>query len=50
VVCLENNKTHAIAPCMHLCLCQDCAADLIVKRGCPICTQPANQILRIYDC
>ena len=46
VICLENLRSHAIVPCGHMCLCQDCAS--IVTESCPMCREPMVLAMRIY--
>ena len=49
VVCLENKKTHVISPCMHMCLCADCATGFEGKNAkCPMCSKKVGNIARIY--
>lgn len=49
VVCLDKPKSHVILPCMHLCLCDDCAVSWVKKNAkCPICSKKLTQILRIF--
>jgi len=38
VVCLDGNATHILAPCGHMCVCDECAARIVDdKADCPIC-------------
>jgi hypothetical protein len=38
VICLTERKNIIVKPCMHLCLCKDCAEMLPRKMGgCPVC-------------
>lgn len=46
VICLENLRSHAIVPCGHMCLCQDCAP--VVTERCPMCREPMVLAMRIY--
>lgn len=50
VVCLERVKTHAVKPCFHLCLCEDCGLELFAKPApkCPMCSKRGSKIVRIY--
>lgn len=56
-VCLDRQATHAIIPCGHLALCQECSQD---PRGisdipgmgilkCPVCRQAASSLVRIFQ-
>lgn len=38
VICLENERSTIISPCLHKCLCKDCAKQLSKsKANCPLC-------------
>lgn len=38
MICLCEPKCIAVKPCMHFCVCEDCAKMLPEKQGgCPIC-------------
>jgi hypothetical protein len=45
-VCLDSVKTHALEPCMHVCLCDDCAATTPMKR-CPLCSEEVTGSVRL---
>jgi len=45
VVCLDAKRTHALVPCGHLILCEEC---LVATKLCPVCREPARSSLRIY--
>jgi hypothetical protein len=48
VICLDQPKTHALAPCFHKCLCEACCSrDLPAL--CPICRAPVKSAIRIFD-
>jgi hypothetical protein len=48
-VCLTKTRTHVFVPCGHLCACQQCASDCLYRGArCPICRQPAEQVIRVY--
>ena len=49
VVCFGKEKTHAIMPCLHQCLCAECA-DAVMGRDktCPICREPALMAGKVY--
>lgn len=44
-VCLDAQKTHALIPCGHYCLCVTCAGAI---DKCPVCRAPHTGSLRIY--
>ena len=46
VICLENLRSHAIVPCGHMCLCEECAP--VVTESCPMCREPMILTMRIY--
>ena len=48
IVCLERPFTHAFVPCMHRCVCVDCAAvfDERSIRVCPLCRKPLSSAPR----
>eukprot|EP00439_Symbiodinium_sp_Y106_P078035 s270_g16.t2 len=48
VVCLERRADTAVVPCGHLCLCQNCVADVMGQRLCPMCRNEASSTVRIY--
>ena len=49
VICLTRRATHAINPCGHRCLCQDCVPAVHVQASCPICRKDVESILHIFD-
>ena len=44
-VCLGQERTHALVPCFHFCVCQGCAAHLL---HCPLCRAEVQSIQRVY--
>lgn len=48
-VCLESEKTHAIMPCGHMCVCSACA-DVIMggSHKCPLCNRGVTSMVRIF--
>lgn len=51
VVCLDWERTFAVVPCGHHCLCQDCLDKVLASdRQCPVCREPMQGIgaIRIY--
>ena len=48
VICLTNQRDTTIIPCLHLCLCSQCAQVLSLNtRKCPVCRTPATGLLQI---
>ena len=47
VVCLDKPRDHVIMNCMHLCLCEDCAATF-QQPSCPLCSKKVRKIVRIF--
>jgi len=52
VVCYEPPKDHVIIPCMHVCLCPDCANDSYPEphdgQVCPLCNEEIQSIKQVY--
>ena len=49
IVCMDAPATHAIMPCGHLCLCNDCAKKLLdAGDDCPICRAKIESTQQIY--
>jgi hypothetical protein len=46
VVCVDAARSIALAPCGHVCSCEDCAGDL---QQCPICRQPIDGRLKLFQ-
>jgi len=45
VICYCSPKNTIIGPCMHMCLCDGCANDMLAKsHQCPICRGPLKKI------
>lgn len=48
VICLTDDRTTAILPCRHVCLCSACAEQLRYQsNSCPICRGPVQSFLKI---
>eukprot|EP00980_Cylindrotheca_fusiformis_P001332 scaffold333_cov133-Cylindrotheca_fusiformis.AAC.58 len=54
IICMDNQKMHALVPCGHLAFCGKCALQPpstppkeSVK--CPICHQESSMVIQIYD-
>ena len=45
VVCWNEQRTHAMVPCFHFCVCAGCGARL---GHCPICRRDKLDVQRIY--
>ena len=37
IICRENRRTVALAPCNHLCYCIDCCHGRSISDNCPVC-------------
>lgn len=49
VICLSEPRTTALLPCRHLCVCEQCALQLKLRRDrCPICRAEV-QDLQVFD-
>ena len=48
-VCLDAERTHALVPCGHRCVCLRCS-ELAVEQGiCPLCRALCAMAMRVYD-
>ncbi|CAI9768977.1 unnamed protein product [Fraxinus pennsylvanica] len=48
VICMTEEKNTAVLPCRHMCMCRDCAKELMLQsNNCPICRQPIQELLEI---
>jgi hypothetical protein len=45
IVCVDAPRSIALAPCGHVCSCEDCAGDL---QQCPICRQAIDGRLKVF--
>lgn len=51
VVCLENAATHALVPCGHRAVCQQCSSKCAPGTNCPVCRKQVEDTVQIYfDC
>ena len=55
VVCCDENRSHVLIPCGHLCLCAGCSEMLFTTARivgetplCPMCRAPCEHAMRIY--
>jgi hypothetical protein len=48
VVCRDNAGTHALVPCGHKVLYEECVNQLLDKR-CPLCNTEYTLAIRIWD-
>lgn len=48
IVCKDNTRTHALVPCGHKVLCEDCV-NLLIDKRCPLCNTEFNLSIRIWD-
>lgn len=50
VICLENDPVVMLAPCMHQCVCDVCAKELMERndqrKKCPLCRGQINDLFR----
>lgn len=49
-VCLERAPDCVLYTCGHMCMCYQCAINVVQNRGalCPICRQPIRDVIKIY--
>ena len=50
VVCLDVPRSHAMVPCGHLCVCENCAEEIRGFRSpaCPLCRKEAANVIRVF--
>jgi len=48
VVCLSEPSTHAMVPCGHMCICEQCNSDSAHDQ-CPICRGLVENIIKIHN-
>jgi hypothetical protein len=50
VVCMDNKKDHVVLDCMHICVCEKCAEDVLgtPHPKCPLCSGDVKEIRRTY--
>jgi len=50
VVCMENRKDHVVMDCMHICVCEKCAEDVLNEANpkCPLCSGQIKEIRKTY--
>jgi len=48
-VCYDKKKDHLLVPCMHMCLCEDCATRYRTEpiETCPMCRAHIRRIVRV---
>lgn len=57
IVCMDNKRCIAAAPCGHVSMCAACAGRFTVRQrdagrgvgACPLCRQPITQLVRLYN-
>jgi hypothetical protein len=47
VVGLVETRSHVFIPCMHVCVCEECAA-AISDGTCPLCRSVYSSVTRVY--
>ncbi|XP_026660794.2 probable E3 ubiquitin-protein ligase LUL4 [Phoenix dactylifera] len=48
VICMSESRDTAVLPCLHMCMCGECAKVLrLHSNKCPICRQPMETIMEI---
>ena len=51
IVCQDAEITHAFMHCGHMCVCSACGEAVLAassSASCPICREPAAQVMRVY--
>ena len=47
VVCLDEPKSHILAPCGHQCVCGPCS-ERLVQGHCPVCRAAVTMAVRVF--
>tara|TARA_B100002019_G_C21087341_1_gene506839 strand:+ start:55 stop:813 length:759 start_codon:yes stop_codon:yes gene_type:complete len=51
VVCLSAAASHALLPCGHRAICEQCSKNFGVGKACPVCRKGVDDVAKIYfDC
>ena len=45
VICLTKERSRLLHPCMHFCVCEECAVRI---EDCPLCKTPVCARWRVY--
>lgn len=49
VICQDNEKCVVLFPCKHMCMCNDCAANLVrYDNHCPLCRIVINRRINVF--
>ena len=50
-ICMSQPKTHAVLPCLHKCMCAECAARVcaVPHAQCPICKGASSGVGRVWE-
>ena len=51
VVCMDAPNNHVVLPCLHMCVCEACAEQLLQLLGtsrCPVCRTPIERIGQVF--
>ena len=50
VVCMKNERSMAIVPCGHKCLCEDCGKRSVIRDNkCPMCRAEIQMFMRVWE-
>ena len=50
VICMTDPRDTTVLPCRHMCMCSDCAKQLLRQsEKCPICRGAIDQLLQVCD-
>jgi len=49
-ICMENRKDHIVMDCMHICVCEKCAEDVLKEPHpkCPLCSGQIREIRKTF--
>ena len=49
MVCKDSRKEYVFSPCMHMCVCEGCAASIRGQGSkCPLCRNVSTSIKKIF--
>lgn len=48
-VCMDSDKNHILIPCAHVCVCQECALNIMeTTRQCPVCRAIVQHTFKVF--
>lgn len=49
MICFDQSREIVLVPCGHYATCSGCTNSILISRVCPICKQPIERTLRLYN-